>query len=224
MEKIQPADDLGTIAGDKRRIHVVVADDHPLIRSGLQSALAAEPDMLLVGAATNGAEAQRLCQEQQPDVLLLDVRMPGPLALETVAHLRQHSPQTKVLVLTAYDDEAHMRWLVEAGVAGYLLKDEAPMTVVQAIRAVVQGKDWFSRQVAEQLVRPTAFSALSHREREVLRLVASGKSNRQIAEELHLAEVTVRFHLRNIYEKVSVNTRAEAIHWAVQHGLGEDLS
>ena len=127
-------------------------------------------------------------------------------------------------MLTAYDDEAHVRWLVEAGVTGYLLKDEAPATVVQAIRAVMGGGAWFSRQVAEKLARPTPFSELSQREREVLRLVASGKSNQQIAEELHVAEVTVRFHLRNIYDKVGVHTRGEAIHWAMQQGLGEDLS
>jgi DNA-binding NarL/FixJ family response regulator len=224
MGKRRPIDDPGSPDNGRTPIHILIADDHPLIRAGLASTLASEPDILLVGEASSGEEAQRLCQEQQPDVLLLDLRMPGPSALETVACLRQCCPETKVLMLTAYDDEAHVRWLVEAGVAGYLLKDEAPTTVVQAIRAVMSCGAWFSGRVAEKLVRTTPFSELSQREREVLRLVVSGKSNRQIADELHVAEVTVRFHLRNIYDKVGIHTRGEVIHWAMQHGLGENPS
>ncbi len=223
MRKRQKADDSGSVVGNESPIRVLIADDHPLIRAGLGSTLAAEPGVLLVGEATNGDEVQRLCQELQPDVLLLDLRMPGPSALETVACLCQCCPATKVLMLTAYDDEAHVRWLVEAGVAGYLLKDEAPTTVAQAIRAVMRGDTWFSREVAEQLARPVALPALSQRQRELLRLVALGMSNQQIADELCIAEVTVRFHLRNIYKKVSAHTRGEAIRWAIQHGLGEEL-
>jgi two-component system NarL family response regulator len=225
MGRGQPAKDSGIPAtGDKMRIRVLVADDHPLIRAGLQSSLANEPDMFVVGEATNGEEVQRLCLKSKPDVLLLDLRMPGPSALETIAYLRQHHPQTRVLMLTAYDDEAHVRWLVEAGVAGYLLKEEAPATVVQAIRAVMGGGSWFSQQVAEKLARPTESPALTQREREVLRLIAQGKSNQQIAEELSIAETTVRFHLRNLYSKVGVTSRAEAIVWTLQGGSGKDLS
>ena len=224
MGKRRSIDDHGSHGNGPAPIRVLIADDHPLIRAGLASTLSAEPDVLLVGEAADGEEVQRLCQEQQPDVLLLDLRMPGPPALETVACLHRSCQETKVLMLTAYDDEAHVRWLVEAGVAGYLLKDEAPARVVQAIRAVIEGGAWFSQKIAEKLARTTPFSALSQREQEVLGRVASGKSNCQIAEELHIAEVTVRFHLRNIYDKAGVHTRGEAIYWAMQQGLAEDLS
>ena len=210
-----------TKSGRKASIRVVVADDHPLIRSGLQSSLSSETDLRVVGEAANGDEAQRFCKDHQPDVLLLDLRMPGPSALETLAYLRQHSPHTRVLMLTAFDDEAHVRGLVEAGVAGYMLKEEAPTTVSEAIRAVVQGCTWFSQSVAQRLAQPTESTTLTQREQEVLRWLAHGETNRKIAEELCVAEITVRFHLRNIYSKIDAGTRAQAVRWAMQHGLGE---
>jgi len=142
-------------SGRKASIRVVVADDHPLIRAGLQSSLTSETDLRVVGEAASGEEAQRVCEAHQPDVLLLDLRMPGSPALETLAYLRQHSPHTRVLMLTAFDDEAHVRGLVEAGVAGYMLKEEAPVTVSEAIRAVMQGCIWFSQSVAQMLAQPT---------------------------------------------------------------------
>lgn len=207
--------------GRKACISIVIADDHPLIRSGLQSSLTSETGLRVVGQAANGEEAQRLCEDHQPDVLLLDLRMPGPSALETLAYLRQHSPHTRVLMLTAFDDEAHVRGLVEAGVAGYMLKEEAPTTVSEAIRAVMQGCTWFSQSVAQKLAMPTESTTLTQREQEVLRLLAHGETNQKIAEELCVAEITVRFHLRNIYSKIDAGTRAQAVRWAMQHGMGE---
>lgn len=207
--------------GEKSRIRVLIADDHPLVRAGLQSSLIEEPDLLIVGEAMNGEETQRLCKDYQPDVLLLDLRMPGPSALETMAYLRQHCSHTRVLMLTAFDDEAHVRGLVEAGVAGYMLKEEAPAAVSEAIRTVMQGCTWFSQSVAEKLVQATKSATLTSREEEVLGLLAHGKTNRNIAAELCIAEITVRFHLRNIYRKIDVSTRAQAVRWAMQHGLGE---
>ena len=208
-------------SGRKASIRVVIADDHPLIRAGLQSSLTSETDLLVIGEAANGEETQRLCEDHQPDVLLLDLRMPGPSALETLDYLRQHSPHTRVLMLTAFDDEAHVRGLVEAGVAGYMLKEEAPATVSEAIRAVMQGCTWFSQSVAQRLAMPTESPTLTPREQEVLRLLAHGGTNQKIAEELCVAEITVRFHLRNIYSKIDADTRAQAVRWAMQHGLGE---
>jgi DNA-binding NarL/FixJ family response regulator len=218
MGKRRPIDDPGSHGNGPAPIRVLIADDHPLIRAGLGSTLASEPDILLVGEASSGEEAQRLCQDQRPDVLLLDLRMPGPSALETVACLRQYCPETKVLMLTAYDDEAHVHWLVEAGVAGYLLKDEAPATVVQAIRAVMDGGAWFSGRVAEKLARSGETPALTRREQEVLRLVVLGKTDQQIGLELDLAERTVRYYLQKVYEKLGVNTRVGAAVQAVERG------
>jgi len=217
----QPIDSMSFKSGGKASIRVVIADDHPLIRAGLKTSITSETDLLVVGEATNGEEAQRLCEDHQPDVLLLDLRMPGQTALETIANLRQHSPHTKVLILTAFDDDAHVRGLVEAGVAGYMLKEEAPLTVTEVIRIVMQGRTWFSRSVVQRLARPMKFTALTQREHEVLRLLAYGKTNREIAKELFIAEITVRFHLRNIYNKIDVGTRAQAVRWAMQHGWGE---
>ncbi len=114
-----------------------------------------------------------------------------------------------------------MRGLVEAGVAGYMLKEEAPVTVAEAIRAVMQGCTWLSQSVAQKLAQPTESVTLTQREQEVLRLLAQGATNRKIAEELCVAEITVRFHLRNIYNKIDVGTRAQAVRWAMQHGWGE---
>lgn len=124
-------------------------------------------------------------------------------------------------MLTAFDDEAHVRGLVEAGVAGYMLKEEAPATVSEAIHAVMQGCTWLSQSVAKRLAQPTESATLTQREQEVLRLLAHGETNQKIAEELCVAEITVRFHLRNIYSKIDAGTRAQAVRWAMQHGMGE---
>jgi DNA-binding NarL/FixJ family response regulator len=207
-------------------IRVVLADDHPLMRAGIRATVAAEPDMALVGEAVDGREAQRLCQEHNPDVLLLDLNMPGPSAFETVAYLREHCPQVKVIVLTAYDDDAYVHGLVAAGVAGYVLKDEIEEAVVRAIRTVMQGDTWFSRTVVEKLARPatgeapfTERPALTDRELEVVRLVTQGFSNKEIGEALKVKERTVEFHVGNVLRKLGVASRVEAAVWAKEHGV-----
>jgi DNA-binding NarL/FixJ family response regulator len=198
------------------------------MRAGIRATLAAEPDLALVGEAADGAEAQRLCRELEPDVLLLDLNMPGPSAFETVAFLREHCPQVKVVMLTAYDDDAYVHGLVAAGVAGYVLKDEIEEAVVRAIHTVMQGDTWFSRSVVEKLARPATREAppvekpaLTKRELEVLKLVAKGYTNIQIGETLSISERTVRFHLQNIGDKIGVCSRVEAAVWAGQHGVGQ---
>jgi DNA-binding NarL/FixJ family response regulator len=211
-------------------IRVLLADDHPLVRAGLRSTLLAEADLLLVGEAVDGNEAKRLSQELLPDVLLLDLNMPGPPASEIVAFMRKHCPAVQVLVLTAYDEDAYIQSLLAAGVAGYMLKDEVPESIVVAIHSVVQGGVWFSRPVAEKLVdwksvqatqSPSALpsSALTDRELAVLQLVVDGYTNQEIGLSLGISDKTVEKHLREVFTKLGVASRVEAAVYAVRQGL-----
>ncbi len=207
-------------------IRVVLADDHPLVRAGIRATLTAEPDLILMGEATDGYEAQRLCRELKPDVLLLDLNMPGPLSTETIACVRDYCPDTFVVVLTAHDDDAYVRGLLAAGVSGYVLKDEASEAVVRAIRSVMQGNNWFSRAVVEKLVKerigglaPAKPLTLSERELEVLRLVVSGKTNQEIAVALGISVKTVEKHIGELFVKLGVASRVEAAVHAGRAGL-----
>ena len=200
-------------------VRVVLADDHPLIRAGLRARLAGESDIVVVGEASNGREAQQACETMEVDVLVLDLNMPGPSAAATVAHVQEHCPNVRVLVLTAYDDDAYVRGLVAAGVSGYILKDEAPDALVHAVRTVAHGGASFSRSVVAVLAhapgqhRP-GNPSLSERERELLELLARGWDNAHLARELQLGEQTVRNYLSRLYSKLGVRTRSEAIVWA----------
>lgn len=207
-------------------IRVLLADDHPVVLQGISHILSNEEDLLLVGEAVDGYEVQRLCQEYQPDVLLLDLSMPGPSSFDTVAYLRRHCPETKVLILTAYDEDAYVRGLTATGIAGYMLKDEAVEKVVRAIRAVARGDTWFSRPVVVKLaqaslreINMTRLHVLSDRERQILTLLAQGWNNKCIADELNLAEQTVRNGVSRIYAKLEIETRSEAIVLARECGL-----
>lgn len=204
-----------------KTIRVVLADDHPLMRAGVATILASERDMVVVGEADNGDATHRLCQELQPDVLLLDLNMPGPSPSATVTNVHMCCPAVKIVVLSAYDDDAYIRRIVAVGVVGYVLKDEAPQSVAQAIRSVAQGGTWFSRPIIEKLVRwgtqeasPSELMLLTERERTLLHLLARGWDNPRIASELALTEQTVRNYTSRLYRKLNLRSRAEAIVWA----------
>lgn len=203
-------------------IRVVLADDHPLIRSGLRTRLEEEPGLVVVGEVANSESAMQACQDQQPDVLVLDLNMPGPAATSVVAFAHEHCPTMKVLVLTAYDHDAYVRGLVGAGVSGYVLKDEAPDALVDAVRSVANGGTWFSRAVVKKLIQPREQQRpgprLTPREQELLDLLGRGWDNWRLAQELHLSEQTVRNYLSRLYSKLGVQTRAGAIVWARDHG------
>lgn len=206
----------------------MLADDHPLVRTGIRTILADEEDVTIVGEAVDGREAQQRSLSLRPDILLLDLSMPGPPASETVIYLREHCPQVKVLMLTAYDDEAYVRGLVAAGVMGYILKDEMPETIVRALHAVMRGDTWFSLPVVRKLARKgtlngsqSAAIELTERERRILQQMVWGLTDREIGEALYLSERTVRYSLRRVYDKLGVDSRVEAAAQAVQLGLAK---
>lgn len=200
---------------------MLLADDHPLVRSGIRSTLAREGQLELVGEATNGAEAVTLCSELGPDLLLLDLSMPDSSPLETIASVQHASPDTRILVLTAFDDDASIRSVMNVGVDGYLLKDEAPEALVRAILSIAQGDTWFSRTVMQSFVEARNESthvAFTPRERALMNGIARGWDNRKLAEEFELAEQTVRNYISRLYDKVGVRSRSEAVVWAREHG------
>jgi DNA-binding NarL/FixJ family response regulator len=215
-----------------KKITVVVADDHPLVRKGIVATLAEESDFEVIGEATDGMGAQAQCKRLQPNILLLDLNMPGVSPLETIAVVNEHCPQTRVIILTAFDDLSSVRHMISAGAMGYLLKEEGLAVVVQAIRTVMQGGKWFSETVLMKLVSKSPedlfalnrFVALNEREIHLLKLMAQGNSDYEIGQILGLAERTVRHYLRAIYDKLGVRSRVEAAVHAVRLGLLDESS
>lgn len=200
-------------------IRVVLADDHPLMLAGLHTTLTAQAGIELVGEATTGTEVQQVCLSLQPDVLVLDLRMPGPHPLQTINFLREQCPAMKIIILTAYDDDSYIQGMAAAGADGYLLKGEALEALVQAIHVTAQGGTWFSRSVVNKLadLRNTV-PQLTERERQILSLIMQGWDNARIAEAVGLAEQTIRNHASHLYAKLGVKSRTEAIVWAKDHG------
>jgi len=210
-------------------IRVLIADDHPAIRAGLVGELAGDPDIEVVGQAADGEETLRLAEALEPDVVLLDIVMPGLRAPEVVRRLLVAQPELRVLVLTAYGEEGLVLGLLRAGARGYLLKDEELGTVVKAVQGVMRGETWLSPKVAGTVVARAVAAAnstdegdgpaemgLTERQMEVLRLLARGKSNVEIGRELGISERGVRYHLSNIYSKLGVSSRAGAMSWAAR--------
>lgn len=202
------------------KIRVVVADDHPLIRQGIVSTVSSESDLEVVDQVADGHKAIESCEKNQPHVLILDVGMPGPGPATVVRSVQQVASNTKVLVLTAYDDDTYIRQLLKAGVSGYLLKDEGVGNVVRALRSIHEGATWFSQSITEKFVRwqygqqAEVTADLTGREQQVLELIAEGFDNSEIADKLNLAEQTVRNYASSVYEKIGVNSRAQAVIWA----------
>ena len=208
-------------------IQVLLVDDHPAIRVGISSALGAAADIAIVGEASSGRDALDLLSNIQADVVLLDYRLPDMEGAEVAEEIRARSPSTRVLALSAYPDDDYVYAMLKAGAAGYLLKEEALDVIVAAVRAVANGEEWYSRPVMARVAAwargepapPADASGLSDRELHVLRLMARGWENRRIAEELMISEGTVKNHVTNIYTKLDVRSRAEAVAWAWSNGL-----
>ena len=210
-------------------IKVLVVDDHPVFRHGLISMLEKCPDFQVVGQATNGVEAVVKTRECQPDVVTMDIRMPGGGGVESTAAIREMLPQTKVLILTVSDKDEDLFAAIKAGAKGYLLKSAQLDELVDAIRLVARDEAIVSPVMASRLLeefkqpsnrkRDSEMDRLSPREREVLQLVAKGNSNKEIALKLFISETTVKAHLRSILEKLHVRNRAEAVAKATARGL-----
>jgi DNA-binding NarL/FixJ family response regulator len=191
-------------------IRVLVADDHPTLRAGLLQAMEEASDIEVVGEAGTGPELWTRLAELQPDVLLLDLDMPGFQPLEESARIQELCPETGIVVFTIYADEQHVQALVKAGAGGYLLKEEETRTIIRVIRQVATGGVSYSDGILAMVARGTTVPALTEREREVLKLVAQGKTSEQIARELVLVKRTVDFHVENACRKLGVDNRTAA--------------
>jgi DNA-binding NarL/FixJ family response regulator len=211
------------------KIRILLADDHVLVREGTRDLLEREPDMEVVAEAGDGEEAVRLAAGHRPDVALVDIAMPNLSGIEATRQIKRLAPATAVLVLSAYDDDEYVFALLEAGAAGYLLKNVRGRDLVEAIRSVHAGESVLhpviARKVIERVVQPTlqdrpqeGLELLTERELGVLRLAARGKSNKDIALELCLSTRTVQTHLSTVFAKMQVGSRTEAVVQALQRG------
>ena len=212
-------------------IKVVVVDDHAVVRSGLRLLLDAHEDIEVVGEAGNAKDAIFRARALKPDVILLDVVMPGASGIDVLPELLRESPQTKVLVLSMQDDPSYVREAFGAGASGYVLKEAADEEVVSAVREIANGGRYVhpslgARMVAAEAEERAAVEAdpLSEREREVLRLLALGHTNQEIAQELYISVRTAESHRAHIMQKLRLSTRAELVRYALSHGLLADES
>ena len=214
------------------RIRVLIADDHPMFRHGMRALLDSVPDVEVVGEAGTGDDAIALAEASSPDVILMDIKMPGINGLEATRRIVQASPGAGVLVLTMLEEDDAVFAAMRAGARGYLVKGADQGEVLRAIRAVASGEAIFGQAIARRLVHffsgprdaaaARAFPDLTDREREILVLIAEGRSNTQIAQRLLVSEKTVRNHISNVFSKLQVAHRAEAIVRAREAGLGRE--
>lgn len=207
------------------KIRVLLIDDHPVVRAGIRMLLEQDSAIEVVGEADNGDRAIELVESLKPDVLLLDMEMPGKNGVQVAQELKKANANVQILGLSAYDDEEYISSLLSSGAAGYLTKEEALDKIVDAVHGVARGeKGWFSRRAMMQMSAKVQKQkeyvySLTSREEEVLRSLSRGFTNKQIAAELSITQRTVRFHLSNLYEKLGVNSRTKAIAWALKHDL-----
>jgi DNA-binding NarL/FixJ family response regulator len=202
-------------------IRVLIVDDHALVRRGLEQLIASAPDFEIVGAAANGEEAVRLAGERTPDVILMDLSMPALDGIEATRRITESRPEVHVVVLTSFDDKQRILDALAAGATGYLLKDAEPDEVLAAIRTAVVGGSPLDPRAARVLVdarrEQSPARALSPREEEVLRLLATGLANKQIARRLGITERTVKAHLTSVFQQLGVSDRTQAALWAREH-------
>jgi DNA-binding NarL/FixJ family response regulator len=203
-------------------IRILLVDDHPVVRAGVAALLEAEPDLVVAGEAADGAEAVQMAAELNPDVVLMDLRMPHMDGVTATAHITAAMPTVRVLVLTTYDTDTDIIRAVEAGAAGYLLKDATRLTLAEAARAAARGETVLAPPVAAKLVtriREPVPATLTSRETQVLALVARGLTNANIGRALFISEATVKTHLLHVFAKLNVDDRTAAVTSAIERGL-----
>ncbi|MCB0195511.1 MAG: response regulator transcription factor [Anaerolineae bacterium] len=209
-------------------ISILVVDDHSIIRQGIRSLLSNYPEFEVIGEAENGHSALNQIEQQSPDVTLLDIRLPGESGVEVLKRIRQTRPEAKVLMLTSFNDDEYVMGALRAGALGYVLKSSSDEMLVNAIRATHQGEHFLSPQIAGAVVRrsiagPAKFMPdtpdMDGEERRILKLLVDGASNTDIAAKLYISNATVKRKLRKIFEKLNVNTRAQAAAQAIRRNL-----
>jgi DNA-binding NarL/FixJ family response regulator len=203
----------------QERIRVFCVDDHPLLRQGIGTVINSQPDMLLVGEASNSQEAIQQFRKHRPDVTLMDLRLPDMSGIETMIAIRAEFPEARVIMLTTFEGDVEIQRSLQAGARGYMLKSMPPKDLVEAIREVHAGKKRIPAYVAAQLSEYIGDEALTEREVEVLKQVSGGNRNRDIAEKLFITEETVKVHLKHIMEKLGASDRTQAVAIGIRHGI-----
>lgn len=200
-------------------IRVFSVDDHPLVQQGIAAVIDSQPDMVVVTEASNGRHAIQRFREHQPDVTLMDLRLPDMNGIDTMIAIRAEFPQARIIILTTFEGDAEIHRALAAGARAYMLKSMPPRDLVEAIRQVHAGKKCIPPQVASHLAEHLSDDVLTKREVEVLRQIAEGNRNRDIAQRLFIAQETVKVHIKHIMEKLGASDRTQAVAVAVRRGI-----
>lgn len=204
---------------ENKRIRILIVDDHPVVRAGLSSMLATQPGIDVTGSASSGEEALEMVRRDMPDLLLLDLRMPGMSGIDTLLALKAMKATARVIILTSFEMDENIYRAVQAGALGYLLKDTSQNQMLEAITTVHSGKRYIPSQIAARLAERMMRSNLTVREVEILEMLAKGLTNKQIGTALSISDNTVRNHVNSIMEKMEVSDRTEAVAVAIQQGI-----